>query len=249
MSFFDDLGKKISQTGQSAVQKTRNKADSARLNALLTEEEKRLGNCYYQLGRLYCSLHADDCEPPFAELIAAIRDREAKTEALRNQIRLLKGVVLCENCGGENPEHASFCCKCGKPRPKPLPETEERVVCGYCGARVRKQNFCTACGKPLPQETAEPAAPARPAQEPSPPQVPAPADAPEPPAAAADAPEAPPPTVTCPRWGTQMEASRFFCSACGAILKDATAENAAAASETPGAEAPVCPDGGEPPEA
>lgn len=40
MAFFDEIGKKITQTGQMAVQKTKNMADIAKLNASLSDEEK-----------------------------------------------------------------------------------------------------------------------------------------------------------------------------------------------------------------
>ena len=42
MSFFDDLGKKLSQAGQTAVQKTKEMADVAKLNSAISDEESGL---------------------------------------------------------------------------------------------------------------------------------------------------------------------------------------------------------------
>ena len=41
MAFFEDLGKKLSGVGQSAVQKTQNATDSIRLNNQINEEERK----------------------------------------------------------------------------------------------------------------------------------------------------------------------------------------------------------------
>ena len=41
MAFFDDLGKKISQAGQNAVQKTKEMTDIARINGMISDEEKK----------------------------------------------------------------------------------------------------------------------------------------------------------------------------------------------------------------
>lgn len=41
MAFFDEIGKKISQTGQGVVQKTKDMADVAKLNSLISEEEEK----------------------------------------------------------------------------------------------------------------------------------------------------------------------------------------------------------------
>ena len=273
MSFFESIGKKLSKTGQSAVQRTKSMADGARLNALLAEEEKKLGNGYSRLGKQYYEAHRTDPEPCFSEAVAAIRESEARAAELRLQLSLIRGAVRCERCGAENPEQAAYCCGCGAPLTGAGALPEDRVTCGYCGASVRRLNFCTACGRPLQREEApaEPPAPELPV--PSGPETalagtePAeteytsaePENTPVEPKAEPGETEAEPmeaepapaepetaPPVVCPRCGAQTEADRFFCTTCGAILKDAAAENAPAAEAcaAPAAEAPrdaVCP--------
>ena len=57
MAFFDNLSKKVSEAGQKTIQKTKELADTSRLNAMIADEEKAINNAYYQIGKLYVSLH------------------------------------------------------------------------------------------------------------------------------------------------------------------------------------------------
>ena len=49
MAFFEDLGKKLSGVGQSAVQKTQNATDSIRLNNQINEEERKINAAYLNI--------------------------------------------------------------------------------------------------------------------------------------------------------------------------------------------------------
>ena len=50
IEFFDDLGRKISQAGQSAVQKTKEMTDIVKLNSSIADEEKKIRNSYVEIG-------------------------------------------------------------------------------------------------------------------------------------------------------------------------------------------------------
>ncbi len=49
MALFDQLGKKLAQTGQSAVKKTKDMAEVAKINSMISDEEKSINNNYYQI--------------------------------------------------------------------------------------------------------------------------------------------------------------------------------------------------------
>ena len=53
MSFFDEVGKKITDVGQGTIQKTKNMADVAKLNSVISEEEQQIKNACEQLGRVH----------------------------------------------------------------------------------------------------------------------------------------------------------------------------------------------------
>lgn len=117
MAFFDELGKKISQAGQSAVQKGKELADIARINSAVSDEERKIDDNYREIGKLYCSLRGENPDVDFAAMIAAIRESEGKIVEYKQQIKDIKGVVCCEKCGAEVSSNAAFCSACGAPMP------------------------------------------------------------------------------------------------------------------------------------
>lgn len=151
MAFLDDLGKKISNAGQSTVKKTQEFANVTKLNGQISEEERNQNKLYYQIGKLYFSKHQNDCEDEFVSMIRNIIDSEARIKEYRHEISVIKGIVVCPKCGGENEIGAAFCTACGEAIPKEASMIDESVIkCSSCGQFVPKGvRFCTSCGKPL----------------------------------------------------------------------------------------------------
>lgn len=194
MSFFDDFGKKLSEVGQNAVKKTREITDSAKINSAISEENQKIANNYYQIGKLYVEKHASDCEPDFAGMIAAIRESEQKVADYTRQIQELKGLVRCEKCGAQVPGNMPYCNFCGTPLPQPPAAAGENLSkCPRCGQMIpNTMKFCTYCGNPMgnaPQP-----------QAPVPPPAGQPAGGPQPvaPQPAVSQPVAPQPAVAQP---------------------------------------------------
>lgn len=151
MAFFDDLSKKISQAGQTAVQKTKEMTEIARINGLISDEEKKMTNNYYQIGKLYVAMHQHDFESDFAGMITAISESETKIRDFKQQIQDIKGVIRCEKCGAEVTKGIAFCSACGAAMPQIETTTvSDHNKCANCGAAVAKgMRFCTSCGKPM----------------------------------------------------------------------------------------------------
>lgn len=156
MAFFDNVGKKLSQAGQGALQKTKEMADIARLNSLIADEEKRLNNNYYQIGKLYAQLHSVDCEDCFTTYISAVNESLKKIDDLKAELQALRAVAKCPSCGAEVPTSSMFCNACGTAMPNAADKTNaqpaDSVKCNNCGAFVNKNmRFCTSCGTPMVQ--------------------------------------------------------------------------------------------------
>lgn len=130
MSFFDDLGKKLSQAGQTAAQKTKEIAETAKLNSQISDEEKKINELYLQIGKLYVSLHDENHEADFDELIKSIHESEDKVKEYRQQVKEIKGIVVCEKCGAEVSNGAAFCSACGAPMPVVSPVETETAPAG-----------------------------------------------------------------------------------------------------------------------
>lgn len=148
MAFFDNIGQRITQTGQSTIQKTKDMAEVARINALISGQEKQLENSFNRLGRTYYAQHTGDAEEGYVEIITAIKSAESKIDEYKRQIRDIKGMVCCEKCGAEVAVGARFCISCGAPMPEP--KATAPSSCANCGAPIPVGAvFCTSCGKPV----------------------------------------------------------------------------------------------------
>lgn len=226
MAFWSDLGKKISDTTQSVVEKTKTSTDTLRLNGLISDEERNVQRIYAEIGRKYMELHGADGDPDFAGLMQEYQTSKAKMEEYRSQIRRNKHLLICAGCGAEIPETVLYCTRCGAENPvgkrlaeeqrqreeaeraareadlqaAAVPQTEPQPeFCARCGQpRTAGAMFCTFCGAQFVPPVAAAPAPVAPAPEsPAPEAAPAPA-APEAPAPESPAPEAPAPELELP---------------------------------------------------
>lgn len=132
MAFFDDLGKKVTEAGQKTLQKTKDLSDTARLHAMISDEEKRINDMYFQVGRLYVSRHWTDYEADFSGMFGVIADADQKIRQYQKQLLDLRGVRICERCGAEMSQNSAFCSNCGasilpvQPAAMPRPESADQ---------------------------------------------------------------------------------------------------------------------------
>ncbi len=198
MSFFDNIGSKASAAGQAAAEKARNFAEVNRLNGVVSDHEKRISRLYFEIGQSYYERHKDDPDAEELERIAAITDTNEKIAVCREQIKTLKGVEKCPNCGADVQNGSQFCNNCGTRMPPASMKTAPKapgLTCPTCGAAVAEGNlFCNSCGTKL---------------------APAPAPAPEP---APEEPAVEESKRSCPNCGTELESDAAFCFNCGAKL-------------------------------
>lgn len=149
MAFLDVLGKKISQTGQDVVQKTKDTAEIIKYNTMISDEERRINEFYAQIGKTYVDLHADSYEIPFTEMINGIKDAQAKISEYREHIIQVKGVFSCPNCGEELPLGVAFCSSCGTKIEKQdaAMQNSNTRYCPECGTPLQEGYvFCINCG-------------------------------------------------------------------------------------------------------
>lgn len=150
MSLFDDFSKKITDAGQTTIQKTKNIADIAKFNSMISDEEKKIRNIYEQIGKQYVYEFGQSPEEPFEDYVSSINECKSKIAGYQNKIKILKGVSECPNCGAEVETGVLFCSSCGTEMPKPSVVMQEGIYCPECGAVVPVDSkFCTSCGKPL----------------------------------------------------------------------------------------------------
>ncbi len=118
------------------------------LNAQISENEKRIGILYNEMGEMYFRLHRKDAEEPFRQHISAIEEMMAQNEHWNDQIQTLRGLVKCPHCGSYVPNNVVYCTACGS---RVIPETSK--ICPQCGLIVdRETMFCPRCGTRVPDE-------------------------------------------------------------------------------------------------
>lgn len=152
MGFFDDLGKRVTGAGQKTVQKTREISEVARINSLISQNEAKINNLYYQIGKLYVSVHGNDCEDEFRGMVESVAELEQQISTFKDQIQDVKGVQRCEKCGAEVQRGVAYCSACGAALPKVEKQInpDDYMRCPSCGSQVKKgMRFCTSCGHPM----------------------------------------------------------------------------------------------------
>jgi hypothetical protein len=154
MGFLDNFGKKVADAGQKTMQKTKEMSDIVRINSMITQSENKIKDVYYQIGKLYVSIHQNDCEEEFLEMVSTVVELEQNVRECREQIQELKGIRHCEICGAQMPKDSTFCSSCGSS----VFESEEKIStndykkCPNCGNNVENGiSFCVFCGKPISQ--------------------------------------------------------------------------------------------------
>lgn len=239
MAFFEDLGKKISQTSQDAVQKAKDTAEILKLNGMISEEEKKIKAKYAEIGKKYFDIYAESCDAYFADMINEIKEAQNNINTYNEHIKQLKGITKCPDCGADVASGDAFCTNCGR---KITVEVAAQKLCTACGNDVSNSVFCTKCGKKVDADA--PASAVAPVQyvpdSISVQSVPNAAPTVQPTATicsncgavlapgilfctscgckAAFAPAAQPTDTFCTTCGNKVEATAAFCTQCGAKL-------------------------------
>lgn len=157
MAFLEDIGKKISQTSQGAVQKTKDFTEITKINGQISQLQKSAEEYYNQLGKAYYELHSEDAEQALTGQVGTIKNTLQQIDQLKEQIEKIKTAKRCLNCGAELPEDTAFCPNCGTKVPEPqlaaqpAPQAQAPAkFCTNCGApQAADAAFCSECGTAL----------------------------------------------------------------------------------------------------
>lgn len=113
MAFFD----KINQLANTAGEKASGAIEIGKLNVKVSGEEKKITSSTMQLGE--CLLQKLDAGEGFDEsimsLYAQITTARETASALRKEIALFSGNIICDKCQAENSSENKFCKSCGAP--------------------------------------------------------------------------------------------------------------------------------------
>ena len=150
MDFFSDLGKKITDGANSAIQKGQNFAAANQATSAAKECERKMTELYSEIGKLYVQANPDEAQANYPAIMDQIKQLEADFLKYKEEARTIKNQTLCTSCGAEVSKTAAFCPNCGAKivivEPTSAPETEP-AFCGNCGAKIEPgTKFCGGCG-------------------------------------------------------------------------------------------------------
>ena len=119
---FEKFAETINNAGKAVGEKTKLGTDVVKANFKISSET-------------YYDNNLDNpCCDTMKELFDKVSEKKASIEALKEHVRKIKGVLLCQNCGAEVDAENDYCGKCGtkieKPEPveeAPAEETEEVI--------------------------------------------------------------------------------------------------------------------------
>lgn len=127
MAFLDKLGKTITNTGKDVAKKTKDLTETAKINAQLNSEQKKIEEIKFKIGDIYYSQYKDTPLENLIPLFNELDESYEKIELFKAQIVEIKGVVSCPNCGADLPDESAFCSKCGTKIEKPL-KSQDNVI-------------------------------------------------------------------------------------------------------------------------
>ena len=133
MSFFDNLGQKLNDVGQTTIKKTKDLADTAKMNLEISEEERKISNAHEHAAK-----YRMQADPEIQNWMDAIFASEAKIKACRDNLGQIKGETTCPQCGASIAADAQFCPNCGQKivpqqpaqdvTPQPVKDEEVEVI-------------------------------------------------------------------------------------------------------------------------
>lgn len=152
MAFINHVRGRLTQAGQSTVQKAKDLSELAKLNNTISNSEKQISDLYGRVGyEVYCA-YRNNPLPEVADMLKQITDLHQVIENCKAQIKAINSADTCPQCGAKVSKEMAFCSGCGY-KLVTAEKTEAPVqtaFCNNCGAAISADSvFCASCGQKL----------------------------------------------------------------------------------------------------
>lgn len=142
MAFFDRFAQVINETSHNALQRGREMTESAKMSSQIAAVQNELRRCYQGLGERYYEAFRQEEREELQPFVQQITSHLQQLEQLKEELRSLRGLVSCPNCGQDIPKNSVFCPNCGN-----RAITQDVSRCKACGAVAPAGTaFCIHCG-------------------------------------------------------------------------------------------------------
>lgn len=122
MMNFEEISKKVKKFSKDTMVEVQKMNEVRQLNSKVNEEKRYLNKLYLEMGKkLYDKYKDTDTAPEgFEAEFRKITERYSVMDLLQDEIRQVKGVVLCPCCNMEVAATERFCSNCGNRMPEPV---------------------------------------------------------------------------------------------------------------------------------
>lgn len=117
---FEEISKKVKKFSKDTVTEVQKMAEVRQLNMKVSEEKKHLKHLYREMGQKLFDKYKDAEQLPegFEDNFRKIEECFSAMDLFQDQIRAVKGVVLCPCCNMEVSATERYCTNCGNKMPE-----------------------------------------------------------------------------------------------------------------------------------
>lgn len=131
MDFFEKLGKKATETFNSAAEKTNKIASETKIKIKINDCKSKIKDLYQDIGKIvYQKFVLDgklEVKEDIEEQLSKISELTNQIEEYEKQILELSNMKQCVNCKNKIEKNAKFCPECGKEQPEEVVHEVEVV--------------------------------------------------------------------------------------------------------------------------
>lgn len=113
--FFEDLGKRITETAETVSKKTEEVVGVQKIKSQIRVMERNNERDFQDIGKMVYDKfkHGELVDEKFIELCEAVEKRDEAIEDLSKEIAAIQGKDVCSNCKGHIEPEMAYCPKCG----------------------------------------------------------------------------------------------------------------------------------------
>lgn len=127
---FEDISKKVKKFSKDTVEEVQKMNEVRQLNGRISDTKKQISSVYLEIGKKLYDMYKEAPLEGFEAEIRSIDEKIEQIQKLQDQVRSVKGVVLCPCCNMEVSVTERFCSNCGNKMPElvEIAEADEAAV-------------------------------------------------------------------------------------------------------------------------
>lgn len=153
------LAKSVGDGAKTAVKKSEDMVEIAKLNKAITNEEDRIKLTYNEMGKIIYSKYEKDeiIEDELIEFCNKIDEFQKNIFTIKQKIAEIKNAKICCNCGAEIELASEFCVKCGA-KQETVNQEDDSTGSEFDTEHIQegisdKPKYCPSCGKEIVEDS------------------------------------------------------------------------------------------------